>query len=306
MPWTFITIEWSALALGAVMIWHAHTQGARWLSTCLWGMAFGTAAELMIVSRPGASYEYGQFLFMLGKAGHQVPLWVGVGWGSIVYAATWTAQRMRQPWALRPLSAGVLAINLDLSLDPLAECFGFWKWKNAPPLNYYGVPFDNFLGWFAIVASFALFTRWLFRKVPPGVRWSSLWVPPLGGVIALGVLALVQGGIGFLYDHLPGGQTTVFMVVLGVAALSAWSYLVHSQRNHAPNWPIVGVPLFMHSLFIFLLVSTRSYEAPALTSLIVVLPLNWLVGFFGYAWASLDTLFPELQAAAKSNQINRT
>jgi hypothetical protein len=71
MPWTFITIEWSALALGAVMIWHARSQGARWLSTCLWGMAFGSAVELMIVSRANASYEYGPFLFMLGKAGHQ-------------------------------------------------------------------------------------------------------------------------------------------------------------------------------------------------------------------------------------------
>lgn len=292
MSWTFVVIEWSALALGCVLAWHAKTQGARWLSTCLWGMVFGTVVELMIVSRAGSSYEYGKFLFMIGPAGKQVPLWVGVGWGTIVYAATWTAQRLQQPWWLRPVSAGILAVNLDLSLDPIAECFGFWHWKSPPSTNYYGVPFDNFLGWFAIVASFALFTRWGFRLVKPGVKWSSFWVPPIAAVLGVLAMALIQGAIGSIYDKVPGGQTTVFMIVLGFAFVSTWGFLVHSRRGYPANWQILAVPLFMHTLFIVLLVFSRAYEQPPLTSLIVALPTNLLVGFFAYSWASLDTLFP--------------
>jgi hypothetical protein len=54
----------------------------------------------------------------------------------------------------------------------------------------------------------------------------------------------------------------------------------------------LAVPLFMHTLFIVLLVFSRAYEQLPLTSLIVALPTNLLVGFFAYSWASLDTLFP--------------
>jgi uncharacterized membrane protein len=293
MPWTFVVIEWTVLLLGVQLVFHARRQGARWLSTCLWGMAFGTAVELMIVSRASASYGYGEFLFMLGPAGKQVPLWVGVGWGVIVYAATWTAQRMQQPWLLRPLSAGILAVSVDLSLDPIAQCLGYWKWKDPPLLNYYGVPFDNFLGWFAIVASFALLTRAGFRWVPPGVKWSSFWVPPVAGLAALLVMALLQAGIGYLYGHLPGGQTTVFVLVFGFAGVNTWSYLVHSRRDQPINWSVLAVPLTMHGLLIVLLFATRSFEQPLLTSLIVALPTNFVASLFGFAWASIDVLFLE-------------
>ena len=135
-------------------------------------MAFGLTSELLLVvlaDPEGQHNVYGDFLLMVGPAGEKVPIWVGVGRGSIVYVSTFTAQRLRSPWLLRPLSAGLLAVSIDLSLDPIADRLGFWKWFNVNPLNYFGVPFDNFVGWFLIVSSFALCVRAGPRWIPESV-----------------------------------------------------------------------------------------------------------------------------------------
>jgi len=153
MSWSFIVMELCVFALALVLVPHARKQGRQWVSTYACGVLFGTTIEMLLVSGASASYRYGEFLVMLGPAGKEVPLWVGVGWGAILYAASWTAYRLKLPRLLRPLAAGVLAVNIDLSLDPIAHHLGYWVWLKAPPVNLYGVPFDNFLGWFGIVAS---------------------------------------------------------------------------------------------------------------------------------------------------------
>jgi uncharacterized membrane protein len=45
------------------------------------------------------------------------------------------------------LSATALAI-CDLALDPVAVSVGLWEWKTPGP--YFGVPFQNFSGWWAV------------------------------------------------------------------------------------------------------------------------------------------------------------
>lgn len=292
MHWSFITIELFVFVLAALLVPHARSQGKQWMSTYACGVLFGTAIELIIVSRAGASYEYGEFLVMVpGPHGKNVPLWVGVGWGAILYAASWTAQRLQLPRLLRPLAAGVLAVNIDLSLDPIAHHLGYWKWLSAPAVSFYGVPFDNFLGWFAIVASYSFFVREGFRLFPPTKNASYLWVPPLAALLAIGVMMGVKTIADFLYE-LPGGQTLTFVVVFGVSTAIAWGYAMRSQRSLPFSWQILAVPVAMHTVLWVLLFATDTYQPPLLTSLIVLIPMNLFVGFFAYAWVSLEVLFP--------------
>jgi uncharacterized membrane protein len=288
---SFLAIELTAFVMAGLLVWHAHRQGPRWLSTILWGMAFGFGTELLLVARAGASYRYGEFLVMLGPSGKQVPLWVGLGWGFILYAATWTAQRLRQPMWLRPLSAGLLAINLDLSLDPVAGCLGWWTWLEPGTPNFYAIPYDNFLGWFFIVASYALFVRLGFRWVPPGVKGSSFWIPPLAALAASLVLFGVRLVSDPVYEAL-GGPLWPFLLVFGVSSVVAAETAFRSRRDHAKNWTIVAVPVVIHSVLWLILLLTHSYRDPLLSSLLVVIPLNLVVGFFAFAWPSLETLFP--------------
>jgi len=291
MPWSFPVIEFSVLALSLVLLSHAKDEGKQWLSTYVCGILFGTSIELLLVSRAGASYRYGHFLIMLGPAGKQVPLWVGVGWGAILYAATWTAQRLQLPRWLRPLAAGLLAVNIDMSLDPIAEKLGFWSWLRPPAVNLYGVPFDNFLGWFAIVASYSFYVREGFARVKPNEKKSYLWIPPLAALLAL----VTMVAVGWLADRayaLFGSQTPVFVGVFAGSWVLTYQFAKRSRRDLPFSARILAVPVVLNALLWGLLFATKSFESELLSSLIVFIPINFVVGFFGYAWVSLDTLFP--------------
>jgi uncharacterized membrane protein len=296
MHWSFIVMELSVLALSVVLFRHAKREGKQWLSTYACGILFGTSLELLLVSRAGASYRYGEFWLMVGWS-HKVPLWVGVGWGAILYAASWTAQRLALPRWLRPLAAGLLAVNIDMSLDPIAEKLGFWNWLQPPPVNLYGVPFDNFLGWFAIVATYSFFVREGFSRVRPTERYSYLWIPPLAALLAIASMVVIGMGASFVY-RVTGSQTPLFVGVFSLACVLSWQFAKKSRRDVPFSRSILAVPVVMHGLLWALLFLTKSFESEVLSSLIVFIPVNFAVGFFAFAWVSLDTLFPTQAAGA--------
>lgn len=285
MPFSFLAIELSVFAFALVLARHAHRQGTRWLWTYLWAIVFGLVAELAMVQH--GSYTYGKFLVMVGPGDGRVPLWVAIGWGEIVYAATWTAQRMRMPWALRPLAAGLLAVNVDLSLDPIAELQGFWNWKAAGEVSFFGVPFDNYLGWLLIVSIYALLARVGFRIFPPGRKYSDFWVSGLCAALAVGLLLLVQSFSGFFYRAL-GGQVGAFVLVFGATSAVCAGFLLRSRRSEPVSWSILAVPLYFHGLLLTILLFTKDFlRAPAL---LVMIPLALVIGFFAMAWVSLEPL----------------
>ena len=57
------------------------------------------------------------------------------------------APRLR--WAA-PLLAGVIAVVLDLFIDPIAVVAGYWIWL-IPANVYYEIPLLNFVGWFVLM-----------------------------------------------------------------------------------------------------------------------------------------------------------
>lgn len=300
MHWSFAVMELSVLALSIVLFRHAKREGKQWLSTYACGILFGTSLELLLVSRAGSSYRYGEFWLMVGWS-HKVPLWVGVGWGAILYAASWTAQRLALPRWLRPLAAGLLAVNIDMSLDPIAEKLGFWNWLTPPAVNLYGVPFDNFLGWFAIVATYSFFVREGFHLVGPTKRYSYLWIPPLGALLAILSMVLIGMGASFAYRAM-GSQTPLFVGVFSLACVLSWQFAKKSRRDVPFSRSILAVPVVMHGLLWALLFLTKSFESETLASLIVFIPINFAVGFFAYAWVSLDTLFPTQPAGVPARR----
>ena len=57
------------------------------------------------------------------------------------------ARRLR--WRV-PLLAAVIAVALDLYIDPVAVAVGYWVWQ-VPADVYYGIPLLNFVGWFVLM-----------------------------------------------------------------------------------------------------------------------------------------------------------
>jgi uncharacterized membrane protein len=49
-----------------------------------------------------------------------------------------------------PLLAAVIAVSLDLFIDPVAVALGYWVWR-VPGNVYFGIPLLNFVGWFVLM-----------------------------------------------------------------------------------------------------------------------------------------------------------
>jgi uncharacterized membrane protein len=95
----------------------------------------------------------------------QSPLWVFTfiffGWigvtGSCLFIAEGILARrgedmLTQPrlWWKVPLATGLIAVLVDLFIDPIAVAIGYWVWHVQGDI-YYGIPLLNFVGWFVLM-----------------------------------------------------------------------------------------------------------------------------------------------------------
>lgn len=165
----------------AVCIPHAWKHGKANLLRLLAGILFGVMLELATIRQLHA-YEYGQFIVMV----LDVPLGIGVAWGCILYSVMEFSDASSLPYWARPVLDGLLALNIDLSLDAVAIRFGFWDWGQGLNFQYFGVPYANFWGWFWVIFFFSLGYRLFARRKD----WVGTWLSP--------VLALVVGLAGVL------------------------------------------------------------------------------------------------------------
>jgi len=166
----------------------------------------GAALEYIGVSTgfPFGSYRYTGVLVPELPGG--VPLAIGFAWLMTVVCGLYTARwvlapyyklGMRPPVSLQVCLGALLALGLDLLLEPVAfHIKGYWEWLNVPlGEGYYGVPLSNFVTWFVA----ALVLGLLISRVIPErrVRWSWLPVVLLGmNTLMFGVVNVLHGFVG--------------------------------------------------------------------------------------------------------------
>src|SRR5262249_48727795 len=90
--------------------------------------------------------------------------------GMLFFAILRTTELLRAPAGVKPFLAGLVALNLDPILDPVAassvwctngpntQALGFWTWfTSSTDVGYwYGIPFLNYTAWFCSVFAFTL------------------------------------------------------------------------------------------------------------------------------------------------------
>jgi putative membrane protein len=149
--------------------------------------AIGFASEVMgvIIGIPFGGYEYTDTLY---PHLFDVPVVMGAAW-VVLFAYI---RQMRLPLLL----AAAWMTAIDLVIDPLAAgVLNYWTW-NHPGL-YYGIPWTNFVGWYAV--SLVLFAA--ARKPAaknPRIAWLGLSVVVFFTLIALGVTLFAAGLVGIL------------------------------------------------------------------------------------------------------------
>src|SRR5450755_1616809 len=83
---SFSLAEISVYILFIICLVHSVYHGRRNLGFMIGGVIFGLLLEFIDVYFLNG-YTYGRFMVMLGSQPLDIPLWIGVGWGVIMYSS---------------------------------------------------------------------------------------------------------------------------------------------------------------------------------------------------------------------------
>jgi len=257
----FLAFEILVLVLFLACLQNAWQRGSWIVWQLLAGVLFGLLLEWATIQQLN-TYEYGHFLVMLGP----VPVVIGVAWGTIIYSVRAFSDSTNLPVWARPVLDGLMAINLDLSMDAIAIRLGMWDWGDGFNFEYFGVPYNNFWAWFWVVFSFSLSLR-LISKLPG--LWGR-WLSPAGAIICGTAGVLITNHI---ITNIPIDliRYAAIIAVLGSALLLVLALRPEvSIRSRAAF--IFLVPIGFHAYFLIAgLVSSAILDPPFLLVVSVVM-----------------------------------
>lgn len=104
-----------------------------------------------------------------------VPLGIGFAWLMVMATSHVVAKRIipQRGW-LRMTVGGLLAVIIDLIIDPVAyHVKQYWIWEEYESF-YYNIPISNFVGWFVIAFTLHGLLS-LFAKIESERKSSPLW-----------------------------------------------------------------------------------------------------------------------------------
>ena len=234
----FITFELVAYALSALCFVHAFKKGTGNVLRLLAGIIFGVLLELATIRQLHA-YSYGTFPTMI----LDVPLCIGVSWGSILYSAMEFSDASSLPWLARPILDGLLALNIDLAMDAIAIRLGMWDWGRGLDFQYFGVPYANFWAWFWVISSFSFGYRLLARRND----WTGTWLAPLLALVTGLVWVLATNA--FIVFIVPARLRNLVIGLVIFVALGAILYLRPKFYQTPVPAPAFWVPFVSHLYF---------------------------------------------------------
>ena len=197
-----------------------------------------------------------------------VPVVIGVAWGTIIYSVRAFSDSTNLPVWARPVLDGLMALNIDLSMDAIAIRLGMWDWGDGLDFQYFGVPYNNFWAWFWVVFSFSLSLR-LISKLPG--FWGR-WLSPAGAIICGTAGVLVTNHI---ITNIPIDliHYAVIIAVLGSALLLVLALRPEVSIRSGAAF-IFLVPIGFHAYFLIAgLVSGAVLDPPFLLMVSVVMSM---------------------------------
>lgn len=281
--WCFPFAEASVFLLFVLCMVHAIKRDKGGILYLLGGFVFGVLLEYFEVVTD--SYIYGHFHIMLGTPPHALPLWIGAGWGIIMYTARLFSDYLGLPLPAAAALDTLLALNIDVSMDVVAyrTHMWHWVWKDSHLAlhgQWFGIPYGNFVGWATVVFCYSAFTR-LFarsmtRRTPAGLPKSAL-IAVLAVTSSLAVLMSTETLLFPILNKL--AITSGPRLVLIVAALAAMFAAGWSKRSGAlASLPPVAiwVPAWFHVFFVGCFFGLDFYrENPWMTAVAII---NFLLG----------------------------
>jgi hypothetical protein len=236
----FTVFEVMVFALAMAGFRHAWQRGPHVAWQLLAGMIFGVLLEWATIQQLEA-YHYGRFLIMIGD----IPIAIGVSWGLIIYSARLFSDATSLPGWARPVLDGLLALNIDLSMDAIAIRLGMWDWGQGLKFDYFGVPWANFWAWFWVIVSFSASIRLFTRRQ----NWLGRWLAPALAIVT-GTLGVLGTNALIVYVLHPIGLYKVSVAVVLGGALVLVLALRPRLHVRKAGWLATAVPAAFHIYFL--------------------------------------------------------
>jgi len=243
--------EFSVYLLFVLCALHSVRHKGKHLGFMLGGVVFGLLLEFVDVYFL-KGYTYGRFIVMLGKEPLDIPLWIGVGWGIIMYSSRLFTDRMGLPVFAAAAFDAFLALNIDGTMDVTAYRLHMWDWgwssSDANPLTaqWFGIPWNNYFGWLVVIFTYSAFSRlfsnWRLKILIPVVAIVLSEIILYGWFNNINPWLKNHLGIPSLYPLI------VLWIILILLILSGWKRRKQMKPEGFLN-PAWWVPAWFHVYF---------------------------------------------------------
>lgn len=314
-PWPFLVFELSIYVLAILSLVHAwrRTNGRYFAFSIIAALIYGLVSENLQI-RTTSEYYYNRFLVMMcldtsnvgfsvgsyqcNSTDYCVPLVISTMESLIIYAVMFTSDRLGFAWGARPFLDALLAVSIDTWLDPVVavgfSCItgtvegnglGFWVWELTAenPGEWFGIPLNNYGGWFLGIFFFSLYIRLGRWRYPPGSQGvlSDIIVPLLAIPLAMVSVALSIIVYVWLLNFMT--QAQLLLLIFGVSLLVVLYFGRDSERGHQADWLILSIPLFLYEFCLFVPLIRGIYAGQA--GLWLVAAGSMIIGFICfYLW----------------------
>ncbi len=236
-------------------------------------------------------YHYSsERFFMAGTVPLEIPFLEAV----IFYVGMLFVERTKLPDKIYPFFVGLFGMIMDAGIDPVAvsdqylingTLEGRWVWQNFYPEMFYGIPYFNFTGWFALMFYYSLIVvlgrRYLRShdyKLKYGIFYIIIAIFLSDILIASPVTNLMLFGSPFpIY-----GRMLVELITLSIVTAIALILIAY-------YWPRVYVPfdkstyiiwIISFTIHIYNITTAAAIGSPAIVPAIVFAMLTLVLFLF--------------------------
>jgi len=269
-PLSYFLFEMMVLGLFLCCLWFGLRRqdiarvsfGLELLCFTIYGLCFESIAVA------SGFYQYAPFTFKIWQS----PLVIGMGWAVIGVSVMWFTDKLNTSEWSRPFLDAALALLIDLSMDAVAirdrydfdgELLGMWNWGlpfqgSWSEMEWFGVPFGNFVAWWAIIFMMSTMLRFgrYARRWYVNASYLDWLYPILALVAALAIfLTLLLG-----FTHMFGDSALIVLLVasLVVALFSVKGVAKNLSWQH--DTPVFLVPLSFHVFFLALMLLRNLHQ----------------------------------------------
>jgi putative membrane protein len=228
----YMLLGWAAVAIYAnrqVGTWH-------WLTFMIPALAISLSAELLGTS---TSFPFGAYHYLSGlgyKIGGLVPFtiplsWFYLGFSSYIVARVGLNKLAINSW-FKDLGAiifgALLLTSWDFVLDPgmSQATVPFWLWDQ--PGEFFGMPYQNFAGWFGTGTVFMTVATLIWRLKPLDFESISLAIPV--------AMYLANFTFAMTITMSAGIYLPIFLgILLGIFPLVIFVWLANQAKSRREN-----------------------------------------------------------------------